>query len=786
MFVQLLKTTPYLSGQHRLDVCLKKTKYDPSYAYSTQRFSPNYDPWYITTGECHLAPLSDGLVYTDSIERPFFSQTYGDNLKQLYKSLKDDFFRDVPAIKSKNILYEENNTWVDGTDHTYECGLKRLRYKKYNKQFSWLCPIWIENKNDIINLNFIMTVYGDEANAVSMKFKINLAKDLKDSLREWLNNISSDLLYIDIKNEKATITGASVESGTPVTANISYIVPQLINRERPVMETNSTLNQLFATNKIIARQLINFNFCFSPEDVIPSHMIKEMIGKRWKITIDAYDGVKQLDKVDFFSNYEFVPSYVSNNNVGVYDSSLNTLDYLEDNKYIDYMYINKTTQVDPYWSLVENPKSIYNFYNGFSSWYTDGLDLQGNPRYYQTKGLTQDQPDTAHLEYTNKYNNIGWCTVYDYSTVVGDTNNDNTFALLQALISGAYPNSKKATEVELKSKQVCWIGGLKFDLTKSAVAINTKFKFMICLTGDDISKKMYLHHFQNLINTSEDFYCLFVPTQDITGNNPNYYLDMLTAKSLSIKSPVSNNFHNSDISPLYNIFIAFKYLVFPEKIFFSKSIQAVPAESPFNDSKEITYIKQEYNLENYIFRYSGGIRPYFISPKDPNFYNIDYYFKKWNQSYFQNTTIDPEYEDLQKYNKFLNTGYEAVFPSVGYYALEKGKQNHNNINYNNGRLDYFVYPKRYENSNCEFSWYMDGRFYFIPNEIELSFITNANVTKDTILQKLKQELYTNICYNISSIGIEQLANLYDYTLDYDYVSPTDITNQIFKVKYILR
>ena len=777
MFVQLLKTTPYLSGQHRLDVCLKKTIQDLK--TMTEKVSSKL--WYVTTGECHLAPLSDGIVFNDSISRPFFSQTYGDNLKQLYSQIKDDFFRDVPSIKTQNILYEDD-IWVDTTDHTYECGLKRLRYKKYNKQFSWLCPIWIENATDLNSLYFIMTVYGDKAKEHSMKFKINLAEELKKSLKEWLFGISSDLLYIDIKKEKATITGARADSGTPVTADVSYIVPQLIERERPVMETNSTLNQLFSSNHMIARQLINFNFCFSPEDVIPSHVIKEMIGKRWKVTVEAYNDGSALPIVDFLSNYEFVPAYKIDNNGGGYTNKINVLDYLEDNKYIDYMYINKTTQVDPYWALVENPDCIYNFYNGFSSWYEYKTD-QNKTISKQILGLSQNQPDTSHREYSYKYNNIGWCTVYDYSGTKGCIGNDSTYQFLKTLIESIYNNSKKATDVVLKSKKVCWVGGLKFDLTDVPQGIDTKFKILICLTGDDLSKKMHVsefyHNYQQVI-------CLFVPTNK--GKN-TYYTDMLTVKNLTMMSPTMNDFTGTSglkdkVLTLFEQ--AFPHLVFPEKIFFNKSIQAVPAESPFDGSKEVTYIKQEYNIDNYVYRYSGALRPCFISPKDQNFFNIDYYYKKWIKKEIETTNVNSEkYKSLVEYNKMLNTNYTPVFPSVGYYALEKGK-NSNEIGPQANRIDYFSYPIRYEENRCEFQWYMDGRFYVLPNQIEIEFIESQNVDESYIKNKLRNELYSKICSNIDTKGILQLIDLYDYTIDYDYISPTDIKNQKFKVKYILR
>lgn len=754
MFVQLLKTTPYLSGQHRLDICLQKRKLKETHKNN----------WDITTSECHLSPLSDGIVFTDSIERPFFSQTYGENLKFLYNQIKDDFFRDVPSIKTKNILYEDN-IWIDTTDHTYECGLKRMRYERYKKQFSWLCPLWIEEPYNIDSLYFILTVYGDFAEKHSMKLKITPSDELKNSLKEWLSGVSSNLLYIDIEKERATITGARADSGTPVTADVSYIVPQLLERERPIMETNSTLNQLLSSNCMIARQLVNFNFCFSPEDIIPSHIIKEFTGMRWKITLDAYVNDEMIPKKDFLSNYEFLKSYIFVNNEGKYTDAHNVFDYLSDNKYIDYMYINKTTQVDPYWSLVENPEYIYNFYNGFSSWY-GYVDENGEQKDSQVMGLTQLQPDTEHIDYNPQYNNIGWCEIYDYSTYNLSVNE------LIPVMTQLYDTTGRATKIDIVPKKVCWVNGLKFDCSKLEIPAEYHFKLMMCLTKDNVvNNNITIHE----LEPGSNVYCMFVPA----GGNVDIrdtYKDKLTVKRLVGENPIAV----AGTSPVtYFIDQVFPHLILPVKLIFKKSICPILAECPFLDSKEITYIKQEYNVKSHIFRYSGALRPYFIDPFDDIYYNIDYNFKKWTKYDEENShTNDDAYKAIKEYNKFLNTGYSPIFPSVGYYSLEYDKDT---------PIDYFEHPQRYNNIECEFSWYLDGRMYVLPPAIETSFTiqVSTNVNEEYIRSTLKNLI--SYRYGITDpFTLTQLSNLYDYSLDYEYVNDTDIDHQLFKVKYILR
>lgn len=761
MFIQLLKTTPYLSGQHRLDVCLRKSS-----STSNMNYDKSRNEWLVTTGECHLSPLSEGIVYTDSIERPFFNQTYGDNLKFLYRQIKDDFFRNVPAITANNILYEDD-IWIDTSDHTYECGLKRLRYEKYHKQFSWLCPLWIESSRIFDYLYFIMTIYGDNAKKHSMKIRITPSQELIDSLKEWYKGVSSDLLYIDIENEKATIKGALASSGTEVTADVSYIVPQLLDRERPVMETNSTLNQLFASNNMIAKQLLNLNFCFSPEDIIPSHIINEFIGKRWKITLDTYYDKTLIEKKDFLSNYDSLKTWLIKKDEGKYTDDHNVFDYLEDNKFIDYMYINKTTQVDPYWSLVENPNYIYNFYNGFSSWYS----VIGSSDK-QIMGLSQSQPDVAHIEYDYRLNNLGWCNIYDMSRFNGWDDSEGTYSNLLEQVRQSYENTKKSTDIKIKSGEICWINGIKFNCLELSQNYSAEYKLIMCLTGDDTTKPLKIE------NVDGNVYCLFVPTNM---GNDNKYKDLLTIKAIignfQTLSITGNDEGAVLINNLFNI--VFPTIIYPTKIIFRRSIQPIKAESPFEGSEEVIYIKQEYNVHSYVFRYSGALRPFFISPNDKTYNNIDHYYKKWSKKDLENVSSD-KYKEIKDYNKMLNTEYAAVFPSANFYAIE-----------NNGKLDYFTYPNRYNGIGCEFSWYMDGRYYVLPATIELSFVEQSNVIIDK--QRIIRELLTKLQYNfypftcIDNIeGAKQLANLYDYVIDYDYASDTDITRQIFKVKYTLR
>ena len=74
----------------------------------------------------------------------------------------------------------------------------------------------------------------------------------------------------------------------------------------------------------------------------------------------------------------------------------------------------------------------------------------------------------------------------------------------------------------------------------------------------------------------------------------------------------------------------------------------------------------------------------------------------------------------------------------------------------------------------------------MPKVIELTkgpFNREETITENTIRGWLKE-------YFVNTIGLfeapKQLKNLYRYTIDYDYASETNINQQIFKVKYILR
>ena len=211
MILQLAKTSPYLTGQFKLDIELF------------------YRDGKIRSGDCHVSPLSDNLGETDSNDVPFFNCKLTDSIKRLYNRLGDSFFSDSPNLTSENILYGESQSsgeykWQDTYDHTYQAGVSRMRYTKYKKQFQLLCPVWVDDPSELFSTDFVFKIRGCDTNTETTenRFCINENPDLKNSLAEYLNGMNSDLLNINLDRNEFIIKGLDVTSGTVITKDVSY------------------------------------------------------------------------------------------------------------------------------------------------------------------------------------------------------------------------------------------------------------------------------------------------------------------------------------------------------------------------------------------------------------------------------------------------------------------------------------------------------------------------------------------------------------------------------------
>lgn len=750
MILQLARTTPYLAGQFKLDVELFINENE------------------IFTGECHVSPLSDNLGETDSHDVPFFNCKLSDHIKRLRERLGDAFWGDSPTLTSEKIMYQHDSSdlqyvWKDTYDHTYQAGVSRMRYNKYKKQFQLLCPVWCDDVGELLSTKWFFKVRGWDTDVLTSSTLMHFSDDLRASLIEYLYNLSPDFININLDRNEFIINGLEASTGTVVTKDVSYYMKNLLDRERPVIETDSMLCQLLPSNDLIARQLINFNFCFNMPDIMPPYLANEMQMDQWTVWCDMERHIAQteffpehdaaVEFMDLYTNYWHIPSFVSDNENGHFDDNKNALDYLEDDKCIDYINLNKVTQPIYHFALRENPDYLYNFYNGFSPIVSsaDGDSLR--------QGLFFNQANPYQKEYSSGSNTLNWCKIKDFRSM------GNLFSRLANMYAS---NPGDFTVFEMLPNKVAWINGMKFSEQPAhigPVRANIVYANQIEINslGGGTGGAFIVKHADDCISFLVD------PINSAA-------MEKLSLWTI-LNSGLAGSSSNSSIATtaIDTIESIFKYYVYPWKIKFDKSLYAERVESPAAESKEIRYYKSDINVSSYIYRYTGSLMPMTVRVGDTSNYNWDFFYK----------TIDSNFlstEDGKKYNEMMKTGFAQKYPSVGYFPLEPVK------------ASYFPDPERYP-TGYEVKWYKNSRIWNLPEEVTVSVVvpTGSDSSEDFYNSVLKTKLSEIFSVNPSSASSgfygafeAQLKGAYSHKSTWDYSSDDNLSDIMVNITYNLR
>ena len=136
-------------------------------------------------------------------------------------------------------------------------------------------------------------------------------------------------------------------------------------------------------------------------------------------------------------------------------------------------------------------------------------------------------------------------------------------------------------------------------------------------------------------------------------------------------------------------------VIIPKNIVIKNTLRPVVTEGPTQEIKEIHYIKND----NYrtIQRYDGYITPTFIKLNDNKFYNFIYYKQEASDDIYNKIT---DYE-----------GYDAVYPSIGYYFISKSA------------ID------KYTPSNFEYRYFNNNKILILAKSIEKTIDSLEGVDK---------------------------------------------------------
>lgn len=396
MIYQLAKTSPLLTGQVKMNMIMNGS----------------------TVSELQYTPISNHISFNYANSDDVLNYSHGENIKRLYEKIPDNFFSNVinPEL-SVSTLHRYNVFYDDTHENTYEMGMKRCEYQRYNKQFEFFCPFWCDDINEFNQIKFVLNVTNYKGD-ILLKKQIDFSKKIKQYIKQIFSSLvtdttqkNTDLLYIDFEKQESFIKGINVKTGLVQTKDVSYIISDLLSTQKPVIETDNSIVNLFNQNNIVCTQLFNFNFVFDLFEIIPLSFLKDMTLKNFNVYIDMYTNNTKVDVKDIYSNYDFISKY------DIYtgqNSEENVLDYMSDNTVNVLCDKNKLAQSVFHWALYDNQQIIFNLYDGFSP-------INSNAKYYYLSTDNADELKNCSLINSESPNILS----------TGFNENDNPFGMFK-------------------------------------------------------------------------------------------------------------------------------------------------------------------------------------------------------------------------------------------------------------------------------------------------------------------------------------------------------------------
>lgn len=766
---QLYKTNLLLGGQMKWDIIIDSDDND------------------LYIKDFNLTPISNNIAYTYQDGENLLNNKHRENIKNFYKKIKGNFYNEgLDEIFNTNwpTIVKKGET-IQNYSNIYDMGCKRAKnYRKYNKQFEFLCPLWIEKLEN--SLLFKITVKDINSNTILANKSLDITSYINNYTHKkhnsFIDYFKEHIKYVELDsgndkvasikfNEQSYISGINAEYGVKTTKDISTIVKNMTTRERPLMEIDNMIITCFSNNNIICNQLFNFNICFNIDDLMSSSTAFLIKGNPLNISIDVeIDGV-EIEKRDFYCNYDFISKdkfydftdnlkdtekqqYIKNFS-NMFDD-INVLDYLHDNEYIDFINKNKYCQKICHWSLTDNTDYMFNLYKGFEG-YGIILDEQTKkPILVENKNQYGKTPNIYIKPYTAAINNIGWINYEEMSTW------DQFYKYIVNID-------------KYKKINPLYLNGQKF-------VNNLKYNY--------VPKNMYVlvaHVKNSLLSTIQNTYMnelskisdnLYVITKDdllllITANFDTVTFAKLYETLYNANKNKWENINTMYTPLLQKLFNMMSTVQTPKIVLFNSGLKWEYTKGPNNAIKEISYIK-DTDID-YVFRYDGNIKPYFIKDTD-----ILYY-----KDYISDDRNDGK-SNLQKskYLKYMYSNYEPNYPSIDYCSY-KILKNYDRVNLPE------VPTSEHESVKIlpayEYAWFNNGISLFLLPEITFKHLNKKNEdnTYKNLIEIVREFLQSY--YNVEDEELLNfIINLYEYESDWNYTSLINIDDYLYTIKLTLK
>ena len=812
---QLYRTNVLLGGQMKYDLILKSA--------STE----------LVVDDFHITPISNKVPYNKYIKDNLLNYSHNDNISRYYKAVSGSFYKDFVDTELTD-LYPLISETKKNYDDTYEMGCRRMNYELYNKQFSYLCPIWLEQLKENECLMFEFNLYTTPEQTKSFSTKSLYIDDFNSNIlnvkyhNKFVNYFNNYLTYIechngndwvlDIKEDGSLINGVNVETGANKTAKLHFIYQNLTSRERPLLEQNNMLINEISNNKLITKQLFNFNFCFNLIDLCKWQSSYQLLnnqlrGKNLYVDVNVYICDKQtkniiskLEHRDLFSNHDYIKKHCCNptkiklkyvgNEIEIDNSiniehrdqyinpndelnEINVLSYLQDYNCIDLIDKNKIIQNTIHWSTVNSPEITFNFYNGFSGYLSNERDL------IMLKDVNAYTPNVDIETYSDSINQY-WCNSIELKN---DYPKDDdlyipTTNIFINFVKNIINTPSKYIDLFSKFNKNCTVKNINYTYTNIDVEDANIYTLIL-------DNKLDFHIKDNIVNNVNIKYEQFDDSNSgvymiIDKKDPNniknylifiYNDDKTYIPLIKVKNALNNfikkseelpyDTNLSDICKYVNLFINIidnkaavnhVYTVFPS------GLNAYIINGPSLSVKEFEYFKN--NVSKFIERDIGKIKPTFIKIDSENFFNFK--FSKLNLN-------DVKY--IPKYLNYQKLGFPAKYPSIGYYPFKKEVQQYT--------------PNDTSSDKYEYNIFHYNKLLNLSDDISSIFIVHRE--EDNTYKSLENIIYNHIknTYNINDdILVQYILSLYNYTYDFEYESdnwdPSKGPNYKYNVKIKLK
>lgn len=766
---QLYRTNVKLGGQMKMDLII-----DPFIGGNNQ------DTDLVVT-DFHISPISPYIPFNKLVNDYSLNYNHSDNITMFYKKISSNFYNcKINPLYTNEFPIVSNKTDLDIHDSTYEMGCRRMQYSLYKKQFGFLCPLWLEHLEEGHVLEFELQVFTNSSSLYpissrTLKLETVNGQDYHNKFVNYLNDHlkkvgvlgergNDEIMSVYLHKNQATIAGLSVLNGDIKIKNLPNLVTNLTSREIPMMDFDNQIIEQFGNNKLISNQLYNFNICFNIDDLLHPSLRSQLIGKKLVLKMDVkYDG-KPLEKVDFYSNYEYIPRKRSDYNYDIkyptkqgkvaditpVDESLapNVLDYLKDNKYVDLIRKNKLSQDIIHWSLYDNNDYIFNLYKGF---YGYSFDEKGNIVNHENY-LYDNEPDLQVREYSVTKNNSNWCNILISSINDGQT--------IKRFINDILKDPTNYEKFFTKfSKGITWVNNVKYIIDD-----NTFDDFDDKNIYDVYVMSIISKNIQNIPERATDndnndnVEFLSVPT------NNKLFIILLTddISNITYSKIKSISLDDEYITILKTILDSANSTINPPMIRISNTVDLQLADSPSLNSSEITYYKSNKS-GGIVLRYSGKIKPTFV--KSSNDINFNYTYSKLlvnDQNYGQ-------------YLKYKSTGYLPQYPSIGYTDI-----------INIGKTIYEDENKILNPNKVEYSIYKDSICYNLLPDISTSIESVIENEEYVKLNELVKRYIKQLYQIENNEVVNYIYSLYNYKSSFDYKEIDNINDYIYNVEIKLK